>query len=274
MISWGRDEGSMRWNMGAFFCVKSGEEEKGTQMTMREMPATWVKREYDWYSVWLPESLPHWGSNPPILGSSWALQGLASASVHLRGTVPQGCTGLPPQGSTHPPTARPVLALHLFLQLLPLLLHLALFVVVHDHHCCIDFAHSQVRGWGHQCGMEGNRRRWGESEDAWEAGLPLPLPSHPAFMEGSFCARHWGHSKQAPRAILRGLPWPPREGRVTNDKKHISKHHSPTPWNGLDFHLLVTAPFPQLLEGLLNCVMWEDRAVHPRSFTHNHSDLS
>lgn len=39
-----RDEGSMRWNMGAFFWVKSGKEEKGTQMTMGEIPATSVKR--------------------------------------------------------------------------------------------------------------------------------------------------------------------------------------------------------------------------------------
>ena len=227
---------------------------------MGEIPVTWVKREYDWYSVWLPEPLPHWGSNPPILGSSWALQGLASAS----------CTS-----GVHPPTAQSVLDLHLFLQLLPLLLHLALFVVVHDHHCCIDFAHSQVRGWGHQCGMEGNRRRWGESWGRLGSRF-APSTTQPSNLYGGLhlCQALRTQSKQAPRAILKGLPWPPREGHVTNDKKHISKYYPPTPWNGLDFHLLVAAPFPQPLEGLLNCVMWEDRAVHPRSFTHNHSDLS
>lgn len=44
------------------------------------------------------------------------------------------------------PIQNPIADPHLFFQLLSLLLHLALFIVVHDHHCCIDFADCQVRG--------------------------------------------------------------------------------------------------------------------------------
>lgn len=65
----------------------------------------WVKQEYDWYPVWLSEPLPHWFSNPLILGRFLdpAKQSLTSASKHLQGTVPQGCTGLSLQGPTQPP---------------------------------------------------------------------------------------------------------------------------------------------------------------------------
>lgn len=163
---------------------------------MGEIPVTSVKREYGTDTLRDYLNLCPLGFDLPCIpGSSWPLRGLVSASVHLRARSP-GMYPSAPSGPAHPP--RSLSLTFTCSSSCCSLLHLALSVVVHDHHCCIDFAHSQSEAedtsvaW-RETGEDGKRRMLG----SWVCPFHYP----PSSIYGGLRLRQAlrTQSKQAPK---------------------------------------------------------------------------